>query len=57
MQAEQEFALVAAAADVLAALGIDLDREERQATRPGWPAPTRSCLPPARSGLPPSPTT
>ena len=39
-----------AAADFLAALGIDVDHEDLRATRAGWPAPTPSCSARGRCG-------
>ena len=38
-----------AAADFLRALGVSLDTESLEAPAPGWPAPTPSCSPRARS--------
>jgi GTP cyclohydrolase I len=46
-----------AAADFLTALGIDLDREERQATPARMARAYADCSPPVRSGSLPSPTT
>jgi GTP cyclohydrolase I len=55
MQSKQHFARVAAGRlGFLTALGIDLDREERRATPVRMARATRNCLPPGRSGSPPS---
>jgi hypothetical protein len=55
MQSKQHFARVAAGRlGFLTALRIDLDREERRATPVRMARATRNCLPPGRSGSPPS---
>ena len=46
-----------AAADLLTALGIDLDDEGRRGTPPGWPARTPRCSRRDRSTSPPFPMT